>query len=262
MNRIIYYYQTLVDIEPIIISKDVTHIHLSSIHFGYTNNKPYIHLNDNHPDDPKFYNMWNMIYRTSFDKKVILMVGGAGKAFQTLFNNFETFYNILYHTIIIRPFISGIDLDIEENVSLDNVKMLISRIRKDFGKDFIISMAPIQGSMEDDMPGIGGFIYKELYDSEEGKMINYFNVQAYGDYSMEAYNNIINNGYPCDMIVFGMVSSQYDKETFIEALCVISLIKIKYPNFGGVFVWEYYNAPPFSKEPIIWSRLIKQCVKN
>ncbi len=262
MNRIIYYYQTLVDIEPIIISKEVTHIHLSSIHFGYNDNKPYIHLNDNHPDDPKFYNMWKMIYQASFNKKIILMVGGAGGAYIDLFKNFETFYKMLYQTIITRPFISGIDLDIEENVDIEDVKMLISRIRKDFGKDFIISMAPIQGSMEDDVPGIGGFIYKELYDSEEGSMINYFNVQAYGEYSIEAYDTIIKNGYPSNKIVFGMLSSQYNKDTFIEAMSIISSIKKKYPNFGGVFVWEYFNAPPFYKEPIMWAILIKQCLKN
>ena len=113
--------------------------------------KPYIHLNDNHPDDPKFYNMEDDLPHLLI-KKIILMVGGAGGAYIDLFKNFETFYKMLYQTIITRPFISGIDLDIEENVDIEDVKMLISRIRKDFGKDFIISMAPIQGSMEDDVP--------------------------------------------------------------------------------------------------------------
>ena len=262
MNKIIYYYQTLVSLHPVIRSRDVTHIHLSSIHFGYIDNKPYIHLNDNIPDDPKFYNMWKEIYQASFNKKIILMVGGAGKAFQTLFSDFNTFYSMLYSTIRCRPFISGIDLDIEEDVDIKDVKMLISRIRKDFGDNFIISMAPIQGSMEDDVPGIGGFIYKELYDSEEGSMIDYFNVQAYGDYSIEAYDTIIKNGYPSNKIVFGMLSSQYNKDTFIEAMSIISSIKKKYPNFGGVFVWEYFNAPPFCKEPIMWAILIKQCLRN
>ena len=41
--------------------------------------------------------------------------------------------------------------------------MLISLIKKDFGKDFTISMAPIQSSLQYDKLGLGGFLYKELF---------------------------------------------------------------------------------------------------
>jgi hypothetical protein len=41
MKRIIYYYQTFTDLSPILKpDTPVTHIHLSSIHFGLDNNKP------------------------------------------------------------------------------------------------------------------------------------------------------------------------------------------------------------------------------
>ena len=69
----------------------------------------------------------------------------------------------------------GVDLDIEENVSLDNVKMLINRLNLDFGSNFIISMAPLAISLTEDTPGMGGFVYKDLYNSKEGKLITYFN---------------------------------------------------------------------------------------
>ena len=62
-------------------------------------------------------------------------------------------------------------------------------------------------------------------------MIDYFNVQTYGEYSIEAYDNIIKNGYPSNKIVFGMLSSQYNKDTFIEAMSIISSIKKNIPNF-------------------------------
>ena len=59
------------------------------------------------------------------------MVGGAGGAFQTLFSNFETYYNLLKQTLI-KYNLDGIDLDIEEEVSLENVKLLINKLSIDF----------------------------------------------------------------------------------------------------------------------------------
>ena len=107
------------------------------------------------------------------------MLGGAGGAYSDLFSNFEVYYGMLKTLINTKSFICGIDLDIEEPVSLDNVKMLIQRIKKDFGPNFLISMAPIQSSLQQDYPGMGGFIYKDLYSSEVGKLIDYFNGQFY-----------------------------------------------------------------------------------
>ena len=70
------------------------------------------------------------------------MIGGAGGAYNYLFSDFEIYYKLLYDAINKYP-IDGIDLDIEEPVKLNDVKMLIRRIRKDFGRNFIISVAPI-----------------------------------------------------------------------------------------------------------------------
>ena len=72
------------------------------------------------------------------------------------------------------------------------------QIKKDFGQDFLITMAPIQSSLQEDNPGMGGFVYKDLYNSDEGKMIEYFNGQFYFNYSEESYTEAINNGYPSE----------------------------------------------------------------
>ena len=45
-----------------------------------------------------------------------------------------------------KPFISGIDLDIEEFVDINNVKRLINQLKQDF-PHFKLSMAPVSGSM-------------------------------------------------------------------------------------------------------------------
>ena len=77
----------------------------------------------------------------------MIMLGGAGGAYTSMFSNYECYYDKLYKFLQSKPFIQGIDLDIEEEVSLDNVKKLIKRIDTDFNKDFIITMAPIGGAL-------------------------------------------------------------------------------------------------------------------
>ena len=58
-KKIIYYYQTFNGLQKILYQNTpVTHIHLASIHFGYNDNSPYIHLNDFPPSNPKFDNVW------------------------------------------------------------------------------------------------------------------------------------------------------------------------------------------------------------
>ena len=239
-KKIIYYYQTFNGLKKVLYQgTPVTHIHLSSIHFCLnTDNSPYIHLNDFTPLDPKFDTVWNELEEAeNYNITTILMVGGAGGAFNNLFNNFDIYYPLLKNLVQSKKVIKGIDLDIEEYVKLENVKMLIKKIKEDFGQDFIITMAPIQSSLQEDNPGMGGFIYKDLYNSDEGKMIEYFNGQFYFNYSEESYTETIDNGYPSEKVIMGMISGQ-DYTTELKK------IVNKYGDkFGGVFIWEYYDAP-------------------
>lgn len=234
-KKIIFYYQTFSDLTPVLYKDTpLTHIHLSSIHFGKDDNKKsYIHLNNHNPDNAIFDNMWNQLEMASkLNIKIVLMLGGAGSAYSVLYENFELYYKMLYDLIKSKPFISGIDLDIEEYTSLDNVKKLINRIVQDFGDEFIISMAPIQNSIENDYSGLGGFIYKDLMNSEEGKYIHYLIGQYYIDYTYEAYDKTIKNGYKPNQIIMGQLSGNLNINT-------IKQISKKYSDFGGVSLWEY-----------------------
>jgi len=249
--RIIYYYQTFNGLDNILTNPKCTHIHLSSIHFGTNpDGTPYIHLNDNDPDDVVFTQVWDQIEQISKKGvKIILMIGGAGGAFQTLFSDFEKYYSLLKSTLDRHSVISGIDLDIEEYVDIKNVKMLINRINSDY-PNFTIAMAPIQSSLETDSPGMGGFVYKDLYNSPEGSKIDYFNVQCYGSYSASSYDAMVANGYPASKLVMGMMSGQYNSQTRSDILKMISQLVKKYYSFGGVFDWEYFDAYPSPGE---WS---------
>ena len=136
-KRIIFYYQTFTDLKPILYKDTpLTHIHLSSIHFGIDDNKKnYIHLNDHNPFDSIFDNVWNQLeIACKLDIKIVLMLGGAGGAYNVLFSDFEVYYKLLYNLIKSKPFITGIDLDIEEYTPLDDVKKLINRIVQDLEK--------------------------------------------------------------------------------------------------------------------------------
>ena len=102
-KRIIYYYQTFVGLKDILTpDTKVTHLHLSSIHFGLdNNNNPYIHLNNNLPNSKVFDSVWSELETAKqLGIKVILMVGGAGGAFQDLFSNFETYYSLLKELVL------------------------------------------------------------------------------------------------------------------------------------------------------------------
>ena len=186
--------------------------------------------------------------------KIILMVGGAGGAYTTLFSDFDIYYTMLKE-LIINKNIEGIELDIEEIIELENIIMLINKIKTDFGSDFIISMAPIQSSLEYDTPGMGGFIYKELYNNV-GDKIDYFNVQFYFDYSVNSYEKIIENNYPVNKIVMGSISYQ----DFNNIISVLKTLSKKYCDFGGAYNWEYFDSPPNTYNPGLWSYYINNAI--
>lgn len=248
--KIIYYYQTFCGLKSILVKDTcVTHIHLAATHFGYNPSHdghliPYIHLNNYPPDDPKFNSVWNdLVVAKNLGIKVILMVGGAGSAFQQLFADFKNFYPLLKKTLIeFKAVIDGVDLDVEETCRLSQIKMLINKLDSDFGKDFIITMAPVQYSLENpNQPGMSGFLYKYLNNSPEGKRINYFNVQAYSSYSLNSLQNIVKNDYSVEKIVMGMLTGQ-DFELIKTELG--KMVSVYGNRFGGVFIWELYDAPP------------------
>ena len=192
---IMYYYQSfnnklkqLVDINI----PNKINIYLSSIHFGTTfDGEPYINLNNDVPENHKsLLDEIEYVSNNSSNITFFAMMGGAGGAYETFFSDFEIYYKLLYN--FIESFnIKGLDLDVEETTSIKNIEKLILRLKNDFGTKFIISMAPIAGSMIADTGSMGGYIYKELFNSEAGKLIDWFNVQCYYCYNEDTFDKII-----------------------------------------------------------------------
>ena len=257
--KTIYYYQTFVGLHQLMShAQDIDVITISSIHFNPdSEGKPQIYLNDCVPTDPKFNQLWNEtehLYNQGVT--IMLMVGGAGGAYTTLFQNFVNYYPLLKQLVSEKDFIGGIDLDIEESVDINQVKMLIRLLKHDF-PDFKISMAPVSASMMYDTPGMGGFSYKQLYQSYEDRLIDWYNVQCYSSFSFDTYDKIIRNGYPPEKIVMGMESGQFTKDTFPGAVDEVRKIIDTYPTMSGVYDWEYLNAPPNKKDPSEWAKRMK-----
>tara|TARA_B100000427_G_scaffold293961_1_gene272243 strand:+ start:484 stop:1284 length:801 start_codon:yes stop_codon:yes gene_type:complete len=261
----IYYYQTFIGLDKALTHiEDIDVINISSIHFGKDNegNKS-IYLNDNKPYDSLFNELWLQTKQASVQGcTIMLMVGGAGLAYTELFSDFNTYYPQLRKLINDKPWIQGIDLDIEELTTIDNVKKLINQLVHDFGDDFIITMAPIATSLMYDGSSMAGFNYKELFHSNEGSKIHWFNAQSYYSFSFETYESMVNNGYPPEKIVMGMESGQFNNHTFNNALTEVIKIINKYPTMAGVFDWEYLDAPPNKKDPSQWSKLMKHIYMN
>ncbi len=260
--KTIYYYQTFVGLHKLMTHlQDIDVITISSIHFDKdkSGNK-HIYLNDNLPTDSLFDIMW-METEKCYNQGVtiMLMIGGAGGAYQNLFNDFNIYYPQLKKLLNEKDFIGGINLDIEEEVKIEQIKMLMRLLKDDF-PHFKISMAPISESMISDSPGMGGFSYKELYNSYEERLIDWFNVQCYGSFSFETYDKIIKNGYPANKIVMGHESGQFNKTNFQNALDEVNKCIQVYPNMCGVYDWEYLNAPPDENDCSLWCKLMKRIV--
>lgn len=262
MSKTIYYYQTFLGLQDIMDHvQDVDVIIVSSIHFGKDKSGVKgIYLNDNIPDNSIFEQLWLETEKLSAQGcTIMLMMGGAGGAYTELFSDFDVYYPMLKKLLTTKSWIKGIDLDMEESVNIDNAKKLIQCLVRDFGEDFIITMAPVSPSLQEDGSSMAGFNYKELYTSPEGKHIHWFNTQCYYSFSLETLESIVNNGYPPHKIVMGMESGQFTENTFPEALKAIKDMKAIYPDLGGVYDWEYFNAPPVTKDPSQWAKLIKEC---
>ena len=130
--KTIYYYQSFVGLHKLMNHiQDIDVIIVSSIHFDKDKSgSPHIYLNNNLPTDKTFDDMWTetqLLYNQGVT--IMLMVGGAGLAYANLFNNFTTYYPMLKQLLHDKAFIGGIDIDVEETVDINQIKMLIRFIK-------------------------------------------------------------------------------------------------------------------------------------
>jgi hypothetical protein len=202
------------------------------------------------------------------------MLGGAAKGSFTRLDQdeatFETYYAPLRDVIRERG-LDGLDLDVEEPMSLAGVVRLIDRLKSDFGSGFTITLAPVATALMYDDPeyNLSGFGYEAL-EVMRGSQIAWYNTQFYcgwGDLSKPAgYDLLMARGWPAEKIVVGTVTNPENGSGWVpfDVLDrVLTTLKGRYPRFGGVMGWEYFNSLPGAEErPWEWAVFMTKTLRG
>ncbi|MCJ1226952.1 hypothetical protein MMC12_003607 [Toensbergia leucococca] len=253
--RIVCYHQThyhngkFVSLLPLLSEKtDVTHVIIAAIHINGRDN---ITLNDNEYTDPKNEPLWEEVRTLQrAGIKVLGMLGGAHQGSFTALDgeieSFEAHYKIL-HELVIWTGLDGLDLDVEEAMSLAGMIRLIDRLKWDLGRDFLITLAPVATAMRGQQ-NLSGFEYEAL-EKAFSTNIAWYNTQFYCGWGcMETtadYEKIIARGWPAKKIVIGLVTNPANCAGWVpdDALReTLTALKKSYPDLGGVMGWEYFNS--------------------
>ncbi|KAH8879612.1 glycoside hydrolase family 18 protein [Thozetella sp. PMI_491] len=278
--RIITYYQTHHDAQGKLISPlsliqqpgiGLTHLILAAIHLN--EDPDGMTLNDHHPSHERFITLWaHLRVLQAAGIKVLGMLGGAAQGSYARLDGseaqFERYYVPLRDMVRTRG-LDGLDLDVEEVMSLGGVVRLIDRLRADFGPDFIITLAPVAAALLDSRRNLSGFDYEAL-EVMRGKDIAWYNSQFYcgwGDCSNPLmYEMILMKGWPAEKVVIGLVTNPENGPGFVPWHVlgnVLPLILGRHPRFGGVMGWEYFNSLPGGRErPWEWARWMTALLKG
>ncbi|OAQ65061.1 alkaline phosphatase [Pochonia chlamydosporia 170] len=259
LPRIITYYQThhtpsgdFISVLPLLTrpSISLTHLILAACHI---NDLPTdITLNDHPPDHPRFQTLWaELRVLQASGIKVLLMLGGAAQGTYARLESeqFEAYYAPLKQLIKERN-LDGIDLDVEEPMTLGGIIKLIDRLRADFSPEFIITMAPVAMALLDPEKNLSGFDYEAL-EVMRGKEIAWYNTQFYcgwGNLSNTLmYDLMLQKGWSPEKLVIGVVTNPANGSGFVpwEMLsAILGILNRRHQNFGGVMGWEYFNSLP------------------
>ena len=281
--RVILYHQTHhgpnngppVSLLPLITNATgVTHIIIAAIHINEGPGN--ISLNDDPPEAPKFSTLWSeCAWLQASGVKVLGMLGGAAKgSYERLdgedTTRFEAYYLPL-RDLIRRHRLDGLDLDIEEPASLPGTIRLIDRLRADFGPAFLITLAPVATALLPNQPHLSGpaFDYR-LLEQMRGHEIAWYHTQFYcgwGDASSTAwYDAIVGLGWNPNKVVMGLVTSPCNGAghvPWVQLENVLRTLRARYPAFGGVMGWEYFNALPGDQAaPWQWAANMSRCLRT
>lgn len=195
------------------------------------------------------------------------MLGGAAQGSFTKLDGetqlFEAHYAPLRQFLTFTR-LDGLDLDVEEAMSLPSAIRLIDRLKEDFGRGFLITLAPVATAMWGQQ-NLSGFEYEALEKAFAHK-IAWYNTQFYCGWgsmkSSDDYERIIARGWPPSKIVVGLVTNPLSGEGWVgddELRATLTELVRKYPSFGGVMGWEYFNAMTEAEgegKPWCWAKFM------
>lgn len=122
------------------------------------------------------------------------------------------------------------------------------------GPNFLITMAPVASALASSSGGdLSGFSYFDLdaqaVASDGTKLVSWYNGQFYSGFGSpqdtSSYDQIVSAGWDPARVVMGVLDSPTDGSGYVDTATVestVSSLKSKYPTFGGVDGWEYFDA--------------------
>ncbi|MDN5724678.1 MAG: alpha-L-fucosidase [Propionibacteriales bacterium] len=267
-HRVIAYHQShrddegVVDLSPFGDTAPMTHLIVSAVHIIDDGT---IVLNDHADGDPYHDQLWQQV--TGLQQRgvrILAMVGGWAPGTTEKLDGppMERYYPPLRDFLTAHGF-DGIDIDVEQDMSLDGVIALIDRLRTDFGPAFEIILAPVASALWGGA-NLSGFDYEELY-RRRGDTIDFLNVQHYSGFGSPAtiadHQRIIDRGViPVHKLVLGMLGHPDDAQGFIgpdRVAQTVTELSRRHPDFAGVDVWELFRALPGGRaDPTRWAHLM------
>ena len=249
-KKIIYYW----NMKSSLNSKYITHIHLLSITFDFNeDNMPYIYMGNYSPYHPMYNDIWEQL--ETIAKKgiyIVIVIGGSTNTFYNLFNYYDIFKSLLIQFLKDKyHIISGINIMIDdEYTTYKNIQQFIGDIYYKlpltfYKQKFIISIMAYSNDIINKNNSYH-MSYIELYNTKEGKLIDYFNCISY------YHNNvcdIINYGFHINKIVIGCIYIDNIKDYCIniESINKTNINKKSINNInktiGGICIFDYNKLP-------------------
>ncbi|KAI0546674.1 glycoside hydrolase family 18 protein [Xylaria curta] len=279
LPRLILYYQTThnpdgtpISILPLLTKPGirVTHLIVAAIHIN--EDPDALTLNDHAPSDARYVTTWaELRIAQASGIRVMGMLGGAARGSYTRLDRdqatFERYYAPLCELIRERG-LDGLDLDVEEHMSIAGIIRLIDRLRADFGSSFLVTLAPVATALVDERRNLSGFDYQAL-ELARGDQIAWYNAQFYngwGDASNPVlYEMCVTYGWRPEKIVVGLLTTPDNGHGYVSPGMLrptLQLLQRQFPTFGGVMGWEYFNGQPGGKErPWEWVQEMTMIVR-
>ncbi|AEO62699.1 a7546100-e757-412f-aab1-e7167a3e0a01 [Thermothielavioides terrestris] len=281
LPRLITYYQTHhtpsgspISVLPLLQQPGIalTHLILAAIHIN--EDPAALTLNDHPPSDPRFTTLWaELRVLQASGIQVLGMLGGAAPGTFARLDaadeaTFERYYGPLARLVRERG-LDGLDLDVEEPMSLAGIVRLIDRLRADFGPAFVITLAPVAAALLRADHNLSGFDYEAL-EVLRGAEIAWYNAQFYcgwGDCSNPAmYEMLLAKGWKPEKIVVGLVTNPKNGSGWVPWNLlgnVLPLLAGRHPRFGGVMGWEYFNSLPGGEQrPWEWAQAMTALLRG
>lgn len=150
---------------------------------------------------------------------------------------------------------------------------LIKQLYTDMGPDFDITMAPVASALSHG-GSLSGFSYSDLdaqaRDPDTGTpMISFYNAQFTNGWGSAGgtndYDAIIGAGWDPSRVVMLASAATNDASGWVPISTLKNTIKSlrnKYPNFGGVNGWEYFDAGSSDglSQPYMWMANLREAL--